>query len=942
MDAFIFTIALFSSFGIVGFAVLSLFPPKLPILQGVLITPAVGIAATVMPVFFINRLGIPVKEFGGLLSAGLLVLSLITLAIRRPPFPLRRFLPFAGVVLLGLVLSARPMFRFGFDWISFANDDMANYSLAAQRFFENGYFSPLDLDAFFQGRDYSQVYWFTHVLEGGRSGSELLLANIWAATGINPHRAFMPVVLSLHAALILAAGAMVATKRLPRHAALVASALVALSPMTTLGALYQLIAQVGGLTLLCATAVLLYRPLPHLSAIANLRRSIAAVLVLGCLFVYYPEVIPFLGLGWIMFIVFSLLHSGKSAVLRIFLQWLLVGFTLVLVLNFYFFDAVTFLFMQMANNAKAVFDASFPYFLLPIGLPALWGFIPLASLLGEPLSSFAIGIGALVLLVFVFINLKQAKTIPTVALCLSLVILIVGCSLFVRHDGFGLFKLIMFAQPFWMGVIAIAVTRGWRDHANWGKLLVGAPVGCALVAMLVTQAKYVEISNGESRGSFAEIPYASRDGLIRRFADRFAEINHSASVETLGTTHIVLAKLQALYTHGFPVLYTARQFYIELMMEGSIKQAMRQIGGSFPEATSYFNLKDKYVAAYSLATTEGKNKFYAPLGLQQTQKYFDLQPGKMDIFNRFDVAGATGEYFPRITEPNNILEFVHSELGQHYYLGEPDKLAFFTLEQDPLFGGKEFSALGRHIVFRTTSQEVNPRIVMELSSTIMRQFGSALPNALVQGMPVGFVGRGSARVFFPFNNFTYFDGSKYLAIDMARTPSLMLEQYKKGLLGAYGRGIALDKRLLTTFGRDISLISDKAYQALVPPSKISDFPLDLTNKALEYSGIYEDGWLSEQAFFVLSAQPASRYLVIKGGVPQTQDPNFSSTLKVSIGGKEIMQRKIGVGNFEVKVPVRNLQGRQRVDMAFTDYQPLPGGDGRIVGGGVEFIGFTEN
>ena len=80
---------------------------------------------------------------------------------------------------------------------------------------------------------------------------------------------------------------------------------------------------------------------------------------------------------------------------------------------------------------------------------------------------------------------------------------------------------------------------------------------------------------------------------------------------------------------------------------------------------------------------------------------------------------------------------------------------------------------------------------------------------------------------------------------------------------------------------------------------------------------------------------------MKGSVPQIKDQNFSSTLKLSINAREVVQQKIGLGTFEVKVPVLALPGRQRVDIAFTNNQQLPGEDGRITGGKIDFIGFTE-
>ncbi len=140
--------------------------------------------------------------------------------------------------------------------------------------------------------------------------------------------------------------------------------------------------------------------------------------------------------------------------------------------------------------------------------------------------------------------------------------------------------------------------------------------------------------------------------------------------------------------------------------------------------------------------------------------------------------------------------------------------------------------------------------------------------------------------------------------------------------------VPADERWLSTFGRDVSLVSEDQYQALQPPSSLNNFPADLANKNLEYSGIYEDGWISEQAFFVLSPDSSSKFLTIAGSVPQIKDIDFSTVLRLSIDGKEIAAQKLGLGNFELSVPVTSIQGKQRIDTSFSKYQQLPGADGR--------------
>ena len=100
------------------------------------------------------------------------------------------------------------MFRFGFNWISYGNDDMANYTLAAERFLKNSYYF-LPEQTQLEGTDYSQHFWFMHALQQIRPGSELLLSWTCSVTGLNPHQVFMPVIFALSLVQICSLGSLI-------------------------------------------------------------------------------------------------------------------------------------------------------------------------------------------------------------------------------------------------------------------------------------------------------------------------------------------------------------------------------------------------------------------------------------------------------------------------------------------------------------------------------------------------------------------------------------------------------------------------------------------------------------------------------------------------------------------------------------------------------------
>ena len=71
------------------------------------------------------------------------------------------------------------------------------------------------------------------------------------------------------------------------------------------------------------------------------------------------------------------------------------------------------------------------------------------------------------------------------------------------------------------------------------------------------------------------------------------------------------------------------------------------------------------------------------------------------------------------------------------------------------------------------------------------------------------------------------------------------ERPRHGIDNLWGESIASDPRSLTSYVRDISLVSDAEYRQLRAPTLLEEFPSALGNADLEYSGIYEDGWVGK-------------------------------------------------------------------------------------------------
>lgn len=927
MIALSLTVGIFLYWVLVGIAVLSLFPLRLRILQGILLSPAIGIAAVILPVFFLSRTGLPVRDFAGYLLPVLGGVSALVLAVKRPLLPLRKLWFFIIVLLAALLLIARPMLSYGFDWVSYSNDDMANSALAAARFFNQGYFDAPNMADLLGGRDYSSAYWYMYAAGGVRPGPELMLAAIWAITGLNAHLIFMPVIMALHLSLICAAAAIVAGYTRGVRAPLIAAAFMTVSPLSTLGLLYQLNGQVGGLALLCAAVTLLYRKQRLTSLPRLVLASVPSVLILAGLFVWYQEALPFLGFGWLVYAVLSLKRDLGSAK-QIIVPVLSLALVLIVLPSQYTVSTLFTLLIRVSTATTSVDTTSvlFPYFLVPSGIPALWGLIPIGGFKWDIalVVSIAIAGGIAISLWFLPRLFRQARQLSPSA-NMSVVMLAIGCLLFAKNVDYGLFKLSMFLQPFMLGVVAIEIAQALPTLGKLGRVAISS----ILFFSLVSQSHYVSRSMGEGFGGINEIPRASALKINRQFGELFESLrNRSVRTVLSDTSSPVVAKFQSFYSKDTDLLFPGRYIFQNIIEFVSL-------GRQKAEKTS--RLESREFVSDKVHNTFDVN---VPANMLDT---LPLITNAHNIFNTYHGDGTNLDYYRVINSPQNHIIFVHSELGNHYYLGDLKKAAFYQLESDPMFPGREFSALGQHFLFTVMGATSRPRVVLELTTTVAKQFNSELPHPKIFGRTnseVAFVGRGTGRIISRPVDLMYIDGAPYFSIDMERNAQKFTYS-PQGLMLLYGRQITADQRRITAFGRDISLISEEQYQSFQPPASLKNFPADLANKNLEYSGIYEDGWVSERAFFVLSPGSSSKYLVLKGQIPKIEAVDFKTSLTIRVDDILVATKELGLGTFAIRLPTTPGSGRHRIDFAFSRYQNLPGEDGRATGGKIDFIGYAD-
>jgi hypothetical protein len=448
MIAFLAAIALFLYFGVVGYAI------SLVLVDGrdelhVLLAPTIGVAAIILITMVVNYFGVPIRAFGGPLAALLLIASAAVI-VRRRAFGLPRSLVPIGAALLGaLVLTGRPFFEFGFDWVSYVNDDMNLYVSEARRIFEHGFLTVPDARAFAQNRDATQTAYMHYVVTNARSGAENLLAFVMAVLRLDGYRAYMPLMLALHLALISAATALTYVRPAHRRVPLAVCVLLGVSGLTTLGTEYQLLGQVIGLPLFVACLVFACSPAVGAPRLARAGAGVLCAIVLAAEAAVYPEIMTMLAVGVLGF--FGVAVAKKTVRVQDAVAWLgAVAAGTVVLLNVHAstFANMIYSTVRFGTGAGLKSNAAshFPYYLLPSGLPDLFGIIPLAGGPSEPWLSIAIVLGAglfACVLLATFSLLKRGEIVGFG----SFAVLFAALALVVNRNDFGLFKLAMYAQP---------------------------------------------------------------------------------------------------------------------------------------------------------------------------------------------------------------------------------------------------------------------------------------------------------------------------------------------------------------------------------------------------------------------------------------------------------------------------------------------------------------
>ena len=921
MLALSLSLLLFMFWTAVGQAFQSALKLRLGVLRSWLLAPGIGIAVMAIPLMIGSQAGLPIGAFARPLTVVMVLATGVAFFVRPARLPWRALAPFVLAVLFSLVWTAWPALKLGFHWVSFVNDDFLNYSLAAERFRDFGFYR-VPLHAELGGRDYAQYYWFMHAVQLMRFGSEHALAWLAAVTGRPALQIFMPAIVAFGMAQIFAAAGLVLYSGRCRRQAGWTALLLSFSPMFVFGSLYQLIAQVAGMCLLITLIALLTARYATRRRLRMLAYAVPTAFVAAALCIFYPEVTPFAVLTVGIFLVIKGVRTRRlPGVQIVLLEYAILG--VVILLRYNLISYLYTLANQYFGGTRRI-DLSlslFPFFLVPSGIASVLGFQPMNFDVPDPKGSILIAAG-FVILVAAFVGAVRGAWRAIPVACLLLVDFAVSVQLYRTGNDFGLYKSVMFLQPALMGVLAGILVA--RPRLRWLPTLGTA----ALFAGTVwTGLIYTRSSAGTNVGVLTEVSHASE--LIGRFPTRPPAGEHWAS----DIDNVSAAKLAAAIYRGTDVTFLCRDYFRFVLLIQSDWPLMRW----YPHVDLFDPAHELIAWRKKEAFTEHRifdTTFIESVESSRVDAFLDPPP-RLSLFNKLHPVSDDGRSIftlDRVQDAKDRLAFIDSDRGNQYYLGDRRKISYFQQQPDYYNMTGEFNGIGRFLLLRV--ERPSDPLYLRISATRTLMGGGNntwSPNAAVIGqsvVPLGAVGSGALnRIAGPVRP-VWLNGVAYIALDFNQ-PALPYPIHRTGLKALYNTDVNLDYRRLVAYARDISALSPEELDALPRPRSITRFPLDLVQASgLEYSGIYEDGWVSPDAEFVLGGAHPGEAARLRGYVPELPGTKPDGELVIRINNGSVFRVSAHPGFFNWVVPVEEPAKMTRIALHFTESGPLPQGDDR--------------
>jgi hypothetical protein len=928
MSALLLVLTLVAGWSLVGLALLALVGANTSELRVALTAPALGTCVTVLALFPFTEAGVAIETCAVPIALALLAFAVLIVAWRRPKLH-PGVMAAAVVCAAGTLLTAWPMLSLGFRWLSNGNDDMANYVLSAQDLLKHGLLAPIDFAGLAHGTDYATTLTSQHI-GGSRPGSDILLAFVSQVFGRPPYEMFMPLIVAFNFCGASAVGALSMQIAQRWWVAALAACLLLISPLASYGVLQQLLPQVWALGLTAALFALLMRPELHSGKGARARELIPIAVLAASLVLGYVELTAAMGVAYLVYVGGLALRKqvGLSALLRL---WLPVAAVVIVILNSYFFTELAFLRIQSTHGLHiASYPPLFGYIFVPSALPGIVGLQTLPPVYNAPHLNLTIALASIMILAALFGSIAGARRGIAATTVLAVSAALAGL-LALKHSDFGLFKLSMYVQPFLAAAVAIWIARIRRRSIRVIALMV---LTVLVATALSTQRAYVNASLEAT-----DVPHLSAADVIPAFHSVAAR----ASVPIVSITeNPVLIKLEAASADSRRVYFQSRDVFHPFLTEyaDEVKSSRHTDTEHALQSVPWVSRSFKL-----LARDGGSDPFEDNEKASQALASGHCQlviPGGGELpFNRLSLPSSSPDLVSMSCDAaHDLLAFTSSTLGESFYLPTTRRhVSFFQLQQDPFFPSQTMVGFGRYALFRILGGSLGARLVISLTESLTHNGENGLPPVGVVGstrVPLPLKGRGSARVFSAPLTPQLIAGVPYLLLDIGADGQLP-KTSRTGLQGVYGGSVPLDPRYLTSYVRDVSLVGASQYASLRPPLALNSFPSALDNGNLEYSGIYEDGWIGGDSYVRL-ASGAKADLVIQGQVPA----GAGKRLEILLDGREITSVPVPPGALDVRVPVPASTNTRLVELRFATEIRLTAPDLRPAAAHITFLGFVKH
>jgi hypothetical protein len=692
-----------------------------------------------------------------------------------------------------------------------------------------------------------------------------------------------------------------------------------------------------------------------------LRGALVAGVAASGLVAAYPELLPFAGLSFLIYLV---TRWRRLDIRNVILGLGVASATAFTLLNG---QALTMLLLirsriLYSNSNSSIGKTIFPYYLIPSGVSNLWGLQPIATFYHDPLQSALIACGLLLTVVTLVAAAWLLFRSDTPAAPMLCAMALFYAFAFYHQEAFALYKMAMYVQPFLSPVfvsgIAALATR--KDRVSWP--IRAIPVVAATVLLVAigvpAQGAYrkasADIRSGQN-SSYGEIPAASRDAVLTQFRD-LSQLTARSDV-VVDASNGPLAKVAAGYFRDANVffyvtdLFNRRYFewgqtppFSDLALRRRFDIAnrndLRRTLHFSPLAFDYMPGSGRHV----LAEFTVDRRIHAKIA-DGKRLYFLMSTGRQTIFNRRSTLGRVDSDVRAVpfNSVSNHLTFIDTDRGVAVgTLTVPrEKVSVFQLESDPYFPPHTMASVGRYLLFALDGSKQPIRMVLDLTATLNGNGHNSLPPVVAVGTRrVSFhaLGQGSARLVSDPVVPAVIAGVSLVGIDMGR-PGTTFPDRRTGLMRLYGNDIQLDPRRVAGFARDISAVAANAPLRGAIPTEIDRFPADLGNPDLFYSGIYEDGWVGKDARVSLTSAGTAGDLRLTMMIPLIADPGFRSTVTVRVDGTTLGTWPEPLGRSTIDVPFNAAFGPHAVSLHFSRAQQLPDPDSRAVAAHVEYLGF---